>query len=1041
MFWIWKNDNSTTWPQLFWPVGAMLLALFAAPVAASDIDFFKNELNRQARSNLSHLSNSQRKVINLADRYRMQKEAQNRGKSPAATSLPPVVANNRTGDSDSDAEPYSGSSSSLGKSLITYSLTQDDCQQMLLNLGEKEHPKGLIHRAQEQLVVLGFNLAKVDDKLGDETKAALNQFCLNARFALSNVLLDMLQTHVVLFKVNPAWSKILASRDFISWALTQPDQEDIGKTRQLGTSKEVIKLLDRYMVRKSLVSPTDDLNVSYSLTKNDFGLLQSTIGISKLIEKLKGEQYSGKKEFDAGLEAAFKGVANSERYMQLIQKHADLQAGLVLTEASFRSLKAKNIPEFIINSIQGLKDINYSGSDINAAVGEAVTSLSDSLREYKPEEIVQLAKASSTGIKFTDESIKNFSETYKKEHPLYPVILDRLQKMQIVEYQNSKTMLSALKNVLKQIADEISNSEPVIISETEEITAYSLTEESIQEVNIQLKDFIVPEIYLELLASLQDVEFPDQELFWRAAKVELSLSGNYNKLRQSIYGVISKLRASNVDKVFLGQLREEKVPPAVIAHLATLQDRKFGDQKELEAEIGKIFVQLKEQFEAFRPLVVAQAKKKHSFDKTKKIQWSGESCNCVHDHLSGVVYGFYPYWSAGEKQAIDFSVLTRVGYYGLGFDDKGGIVEASRWQSQDTGFISEAQKYNTKVDLVISREDWSTWGELSLEEKIAIFENLAMNIGSLLDIPLADPISRITPYLTLGTSRAPKMGDGVTLYFKGYPQDKESVAAFKAFTRNLKEYFLMQKRKYSLNMMFSRAEMGNGIYDYPKLKEFMELAEGSNKNFDTLFLILLDEPTSNNKKQLRISIENEMHSSARVEMLRNVVIIRSVDKNNEKQLIDDVIYAKDTFGGVGFWPQPYGTEGNAGENIVSKAINSYYVSNLGVDTSFNRSVCHYVCPNRLAFRVAWQVIIFLLVACVFIYFAKCDYRVIIEARLIYIIIGVVAPACMLSLALLYCDPFLSKIFEGESLLIFIVLALIGYSIWSHQDKLKKANLP
>ena len=1045
-----------SWHRPFWIFAMMLMACPGITSGATDKDFAANELNRYARSKLGHLSNNQRQTINLLDRYQRQKQAQLRAKQLASPPASPASGNVPSSDSTEDNESLvlrsdhyqhegpdpTSESRTDNDALVSYALTQKDCVQMVSNVDAKKLDKGAILKAQQQLAALGFYKDSVEGELGSRTRLALKLFCESAQFALSGDLLDMLQIQSAIQKVYPDWIQILASSDFVRWAVKQPDHDEISQSRQLGKSNEVIALLDRYKKRKTTITRTDDFHVSYSLTKDDFKQLQSTNEIFKLIEKLQGETYANKKEFDAALETAFKGVADPERYIQLVQKYAEPQTGLMLTEASFNNLKVKNTPDYILQSIQGLKGLNYPGTEINAAVENIINGLVDKTKEFKPEDIVKLAEISPTGIRFTDDSLKKFSEAQKKDEPLVPVILEKLQKMKVVEYQSSKTMTAAMKNVLKQIVDEINNSVPVIIGETEEIMGYSLNEESMQEINEQLRDFTVPDLYLDMLGYMQDVDYPDPDLFWLATKSRISVTGTNNILRQSILGVINKLRADKMDKVLLGKLREEKVPPTILAQLGTLQDRKFEDTQALENEIKKRVLQLNEQYDQYRPVIVAQARKKHPFDKTKTIQWSGDSCNCVHDHLAGIVYGFYPYWLAGEKQVIDFSVLTRIGYYGLGFDDKGSIIDASRWSELDSGFIREARSYNTKVDLVISRSDWNTWGQFSAEEKTVIFDNLATNIVGLVNTPLTNFTSSAKPIITLGTSPVPIMGDGVTLYFEGYPQDKESVDAFKEFSRTLRDLLKAQKRQYSVNIMFRSSEIGKGIYDYYKLKEFMDSIEGSDKNLDTNFIILLQEPTAVNKKQLRMNIENEMHAKDRVTMLRNTIITRTFDRNNDSQMVDDIVYAKDNFGGIGFWPQPFGVAGNVADNGISEALNKNYLDDVDVvESSLKPTVCHFICPNRWGFRIAWEIVAFTLLACVLLYFRKCEFRVLLDKHFIYVIAGIVTPFFLLSMALMYCDPFLAEFSKGHGFLMILVVALIVYSIWNHQDKKKKANLP
>ena len=1021
-------------------IAIMLIACTQMSFGATDLDFAEQELNRTARSNLSHLSGNQRQAVNLLDRYQRQKQAQIQAKKSQEAPLVLHAAGKISAPVSSVAENMIVPALSTENLLGINSLNQNDCSQMLANLNAEKLDKEVILKAQQQLSTLGLYKDNVEGRLGKQTRLALTQFCESAQFALSDSLLEMLQNHIDIYKANPNWKQILASDDFVKWSVKQPDHNAIGKTRQHGKSNEVVALLERFKTRITIVAKTDDFHVSYALTKEDFNQLQSTNKIFKLIEKLQGESYATKKEFDAALETVFKGVTDPERYIQLIQKYAEPQTGLMLTEASFNKLKVKNTPDYILQAIQSLKGLNYPDTEINVAVENIISSLVDKTKEFKPEDIIKHAEVSPSGARLSDVSLKKFSDALKKDDPLAPVILEKLQKMKVVEYRNSKTMTAALNNVMTQWVSEINNSVPAIVGETEEVAGYSLSEESMQEINEQLKDFTVPDIYLELVNEMLNVDYPDPDLFWLAAKSKMTLIGTDNSLGITIFGMIEKLKADKVDKVLLDNLREEKVSPAILAQLGTLQDRKFDDSKVLKNEIQAMFDQLKVQFDPYRPLFVAQARKKHPFDKTKSIQWSGESCNCVHDHLAGVVYGFYPYWLAGEKQVIDFSVLTRIGYYGLSFDDKGSIIDASRWSDLDPQFIREARSFNTMVDLVIARNDWSAWSKFTAEEKSVIFKNLTLNIVGLVTIPLTNFTSKAKPVITFGGSPAPIMGDGVTLYFEGYPQDKESVDAFHGFTRILSDALRAQKRKFSINFMFRSSDMGKGIFDHYKLKEVMDSIEGGDKSLETNFLILLEEPTAINKKQLRINIENEMHAMDRVTMLRNIVLIRASDKNN-KQIIDDIVYAKDDYGGIGFWPQPFGVVGNAADNGISNLLNSYYLDNVDAVSSRKQEVCHYICPNKWVFRISWEIFALIFLVCVYLYFMRCESRVFLDKHFIYVIAGIVAPFFLLSMALMYCDPFLSGIFKGHIFLILLLVAVFSYSIWNHQDKKRKANLP
>jgi hypothetical protein len=395
---------------------------------------------------------------------------------------------------------------------------------------------------------------------------------------------------------------------------------------------------------------------------------------------------------------------------------------------------------------------------------------------------------------------------------------------------------------------------------------------------------------------------------------------------------------------------------------------------------------------------------------------------------------------------IDFSVQTRAGYYGLGFDDKGNVSNAARWTGLDAGFIREARTYGTKVDLVIRRDDWRGWDQASSEEKALLFENLAEDIAGLVGTPLTDAFSEIKPYLSMGTAPAPVMGDGVTLYFPGYPQDAEAVTTFEAFVRTLRDKLKAQGRKYSLNVMFRSAELGKGIYEYPRLLTLVDDIEGKDKELDTLFLVLLQEPTTMDKKNLRLNIENGLHGKDRMKLLRKVAMVLTYDGSNEGQLLDDVIYAKDNFGGIGFWPQPVASGDAAAATdgsltVIGNVLHENYMNAVNGAAALKPAACQYICPNRWAFRIAWDIFMLALLASFPLYLLACDWRNFFNKNFLYFIGGLIVPAVLLTFALLFCDPVWGNASNENGLLILVISAAIAYAIWNYYDQKRKADLP
>lgn len=920
-----------------------------------------------------------------------------------------------------------------------------DCSQMLTKEAAKKPIKKTVSDAQRQLLVLGFDTGGVDGLLGSKTRSELLRFCGKAKFALNDDLLIMLRNHAAIYGAYPDWSLTLASKGFQKWADKQKDASEIARVRQGGDSVEVIAVLERYRTRRAsqaLVGSGDDTPPSYMLTKDDIEQLRSREGVAKSMAKLLDANYEDQDAFEAAAGAELKGVADSFEYVQLAERFAEQQTSYRISAKSFDELKVENVPEYILLAMQGLKDLNYPGDTLDEAVDAELEKLVERTMAFKPL-LITLAGISPAGASLSEGSLAKFAEA-QKDDMLAVVILERLRKLLGVRFKDDKALAWAMETVLKDVADQIDKSRSLILAHAEEVGVYSFDKVRAQAIDKKIKDSTVPEIYLALLDDMQDVDYPDPELFWFASRGRVSMVGSNNMLRKKIFGVIDSRAANKMDELLLEELKAAKLHPAILGLLGTLQGQKFDNAKTLETAIDGLFAQLSESYEQYRPVVVEQARKTHPFDKTKNILWDGKSCNCVHSNLAGEIYGFYPYWMAGDKQAIDFSVQTRIGYYGLTFDDKGNIPNASRWTGLDAGFIREARTYGAKVDLVIYRSDWRGWEQSSSEEKAALFENLAANIVALVDTPLTDTFSKVKPYLALGTSPAPVMGDGITLYFSGYPQDADAVDAYDGFIRALRDKLKSQGRKYSVNIMFRSAELGKGVYDYPRLLSLVDNVEGSDKTLDALFLVLLQEPTTYDKKMLRLNIENGLHGKDRMKLLRNVAMVLTYDGRNESQLLDDVIYAKDSFGGIGFWTQPVisGVDPTAdSSNLASDVLHDNFLNSANGENAAKPVVCQYVCPNRWAFRITWDIFLLILLVSIPLYVLACDWRNLFNKHFLYFLAGVVAPFLLLTFALLFCDPAWEKISRGNGLLILVIAIVLAYIVWNYYDKKRKADLP
>lgn len=477
-----------------------------------------------------------------------------------------------------------------------------------------------------------------------------------------------------------------------------------------------------------------------------------------------------------------------------------------------------------------------------------------------------------------------------------------------------------------------------------------------------------------------------------------------------------------------------------------------------------------------QPAIILLYKKKPQYSAASPIQWRGSGCGCVLDDLSGTVYGFYPFWLAnGKEQTVNFSVLSRVAYYGLSFDDKGIIKQTNNahnditiLSADDTGknpqvaFIETARKHNSKVDWVIHNDKsyWDRWKTLTYPSRVSVLETLTESIVSLLTSQITDNFSKIKQTLTLGALAPPTRGDGVTLYFNDYPDDPESIGLFNRFFADLQKKLYAEGNDYLINILVSQSALGTGIYRYPNLLERIDTAKFSNGTYTppannsrddpkTKILVLIEEPTTDSKKKLRLDLENgELHGIERGLLLRNIIPVIEFDGRNWKQLEDDVVYFKDNFGGIGFWPLMVNEPAVLEEmpprcdeiNSVGGCLVRYFQNMTwhGEPESFLEKM---VCENRAYFRIALGLLTALCLLFTSLYFYSCRIHARIKKLYILYLIIIVVPALVVALLLLTYDPLLEPISTGNLPLIIVLSGGVAISIIVYQKRKKEKVKP
>lgn len=910
-----------------------------------------------------------------------------------------------------------------------------------------------VNAMQRQLIELGFDPGRNDGLWGPDTRAALRGFCLSATFARNNVLQVMLRNHVSIHEAYPDWQATLESKDFQEWMARQPDAADIKRVRQFGDSSQVIELLQRYdsrvkpvvkpvvkpavePVAKPVVKPVGEADyVSYVLTKKDFKKLKSNEKLADRIDQLSAKSYPDKETFKAEAEKALKDVPNADEYVEELAGYGKRQISYTLAKESFDTLKAKNVPDYILQALDGLKGLKYPAMDFIKAMDSTLSELSAKATGLKPK-LVQFAVITPAGARITKASLANMIKAYPDD-PLVAAIVERLTPREGVTFKSDNALAWAIKVQLMAIGKEIEGAKPLISEAAVQALEFVIDKKWADKVAGEVQQSIVPDGELELISGLKGVDYPEEELFRHAIKARIDLSDPNNVTMKSITEAIDRLNASKVDDKLLAEWKKAKLPAAILDRLRKLQERKFDSAQSFKAAIKESLGQLGKTYEQYLQRIVTQARKQHAF-KPLPIQWDGDGYGCVSRNLAGDVYGLYPYWMAGKKQVIDFSMQSRIDYFGVRLDDRGGIADRRHWTQgeDDQSFIREAHTYCAKVDLVVYRDDWRDWEQVDRLSRQLSFKTAAKNIARLVAEPLTDSFSKVIPYLSLGSESVPVMGDGVTLYFPGYPQDEESIAEFDQFIRLLSESLREQGRKYSLNLMFPSADLDKGIYGYSRLFNLMEEIEEGGK-LDARFLILLQEPTTSDKKKVRQDIENSLHGENRRKLLRHIAMVITPGGESKQQLEDDVVYAKDNFGGVGFWAQPV----MPAAEPISEALRSHYQTGAVSSIEAISGVCKIVCPNRWLFRIAWGICGLILLMSLPLYLQACKWRQFFDKYFLYFIGCTVVPFVLLTFALLSCDPALEEISKGNGILILVIAGIIAYSIWKYRDSKSRAKMP
>lgn len=484
--------------------------------------------------------------------------------------------------------------------------------------------------------------------------------------------------------------------------------------------------------------------------------------------------------------------------------------------------------------------------------------------------------------------------------------------------------------------------------------------------------------------------------------------------------------------------------------------------------------------------VVKRARKPHPYNPELVFPWSAKpGCGCVPPNAEDEVYGFVSHWGTAEQQQeaqkavaaaasaaqspaagkktpvkmpreIDFSLFTRISFFGATLNDEGAVELPRRVAEQGHELVGEAQRHGTRVDLVIHRRNWGSF--LNGKAPAQLAARAADSAIRLLD----DRRPGVWQHLLLPFWREETFAyGGITVFFDNVPDDNSAQAGpFREFRRAFLEGLIgrMQAsgRSYRLNILVPAEHVAEtGLRTFGDMTRLIELAEPvrTSKKVDAkekeglykgktditvTYLVLLPDPTTDSKKDLRERIDRseDPKGSRRVALLESLVpvLLRPPaitppwgKQPPAEQFKDDLAYMKWNYSGVALWELPAQAKGD--EDRLDN-LKSIYRN----DTRRLPTLCDGVCPQRLWLRVLLQALAVVGAVAIPLWFFNCAVRGWGWPYKIFLWAGGIVTVS-LALALHECDPALHEMKEsGLALIALVALLLLGGLYWSFKAR-------
>lgn len=471
------------------------------------------------------------------------------------------------------------------------------------------------------------------------------------------------------------------------------------------------------------------------------------------------------------------------------------------------------------------------------------------------------------------------------------------------------------------------------------------------------------------------------------------------------------------------------LPDPILEALSGIAGIAYANATLFESALAQVFAGSNLEYRPYLDDILAQARVEPGA-KLNPIQVSGADCGCSGEH-SSLVYGFYPYWLAdGTPQALDFSLFDRIAFYALTLNAEGDIQSPLQWSDDwdAAGFINLAHKYRVAVDVTIQARGWQAWDGKRLRRAVgatveAVTQQFTPSQTSLLNDPL-----------TLFEGGAAVRGDGVTLVFDNYTESAGKRANLITFVNQVAQRLAERERDYHINILLdldvAALDQQAALSDLESI--LLDSSDGDAAPVNYVF-VFLQQPTSDAKKILRRNIEDEFRGAQRKAVLRKIVPVISPDGHADDprgaftQFTDDLIYFQDNFAGVGLWPLPLASDADMAA-IKSRIVELYSAAGDddhigGLVDQYMPGLCQFACPNRWAFRLAFDLLVAVLGIYALVAIWVCRLRSFYKQHFLYFAAAGLTTLLIFIISLI-CDPYWQARADAVIASLGVLIALV-----------------